>query len=92
MRTTMPPAAPPSPRAPRPRSEAGALGVGLGLDDGRLANDVLQKRFESTLGCFVDLVEAATHYPVLKKQWVEFLGDRPDAAIDRVETSQANVA
>jgi NAD(P)H-dependent FMN reductase len=53
--------------------------------DGRLANATLQQRFESTIECFLDLVEAAKHYRALKKQWVEFLGEHPSAAIDRVE-------
>ena len=48
-------------------------------DNGRLKNDLLQKRFDETLGCFIDLVEAAKHYPAMKKQWVEFLGEHPDA-------------
>ena len=56
---------------------------------GRIANDMLRRRFESTIECFMDLVEAAKHYPGLKKQWVEFLGERPNAATDRVETSEA---
>lgn len=56
-------------------------------DAGRLSNDLLQKRLESTLGCFFDLVEAAKHYPSLKKEWVEFLGEKPDAATDRVESN-----
>jgi hypothetical protein len=30
-------------------------------------------------------VEAAKHYRPLKKLWVEYLGEHPDAAIDRVE-------
>lgn len=54
---------------------------------GRIANATLQQRFERTIECFLDLVEAATRYPALKKQWVEFLGERPDATIDRVETT-----
>lgn len=58
-------------------------------DSGRIANATLQRRFESTISCFMDLVEAAKHYPVLKKQWVEFLGEEPDPAIDRVETDAA---
>lgn len=58
----------------------------------RLKNDVLQQRFDQTVGCFMDLVEAAKHYPGLKKQWVEFLGEHPDATIDRVETSSAEAA
>jgi chromate reductase, NAD(P)H dehydrogenase (quinone) len=61
-------------------------------DDGRIANDVLQQRFVSTIDCFLDLVEAQRHYPALKKQWVEFLGERPDASIDRVESSPAEAA
>jgi chromate reductase, NAD(P)H dehydrogenase (quinone) len=60
--------------------------------EGRLANDLLQKRFEDTLGCFLDLVEAAKHYPGLKKQWVEFLGEHPNAATDRVEVSETEAA
>jgi hypothetical protein len=28
-----------------------------------------------------------TNGPALEKQWVEFLGERPDAATDRVETT-----
>ena len=54
-------------------------------DDGRIANATLQQRFESTIECFLDLVEAAKHYRVLKKQWVEYLGEQPNAATDRVE-------
>jgi NAD(P)H-dependent FMN reductase len=59
---------------------------------GRIANGTLQQRLESTIECFMDLVEAAKHYPSIKKQWVEFLGERPDAAIDRVETSETQAA
>jgi NAD(P)H-dependent FMN reductase len=55
--------------------------------DDRLTDATLQQRFDSTLGCFIDLVEAAKHYRTIKKQWVEFLGERPDAVIDRVETA-----
>jgi NAD(P)H-dependent FMN reductase len=60
--------------------------------NGRLANDVLQQRFVTTIVCFLDLVEAAKHYPGLKKEWVEFLGERPDATIDRVEVNSAEAA
>jgi NAD(P)H-dependent FMN reductase len=55
--------------------------------DGRIANAVLQRRFERTIECFMDLVEAASRYPALRKQWVEFLGEKPDPFIDRVETA-----
>jgi NAD(P)H-dependent FMN reductase len=53
--------------------------------DGRIANAELQKRFERTIVAFMDLAEAAKHYPCAKKAWIEFLGERPDPMIDRVE-------
>ncbi len=52
---------------------------------GRLANPQLGERFERTVVSFMDLVEAAKHYPCTKKAWVEFLGERASASIDRVE-------
>ncbi len=61
-------------------------------ENGRIANATLQSRFESTIECFIDLVEAAKHYPGLKKQWVEYLGEHPDAAIDRVEHATVGAA
>lgn len=54
---------------------------------GRIADPVLQERFDQAIGCFLDLVEAAKHYRPLKKLWVEYLGERPDTATDRVEHS-----
>ena len=36
---------------------------------------------------YMDLVEAASRYPALKKEWVEFLGEKPDPVTDRVETA-----
>jgi NAD(P)H-dependent FMN reductase len=57
--------------------------------DGRLSNEKLQERLEGTIACFLDLVEASKHYPQLKKQWVEFLGEHPNTDIDRVETAMA---
>jgi hypothetical protein len=56
---------------------------------GRIASPVLQERFDRTIGCFLELVEAAKHYRPLKKLWVEYLGEHPDAAIDRVEHAPA---
>lgn len=53
--------------------------------DGRLASGELGARLERTIVAFMDLVEAAKHYPCAKKAWVEFLGEHPDPAIDRVE-------
>ena len=52
---------------------------------GRIADSKLQQWFESTIECFIDLVEASKHYPDLKKQWVEFLGERPEEETTRVE-------
>jgi chromate reductase, NAD(P)H dehydrogenase (quinone) len=59
------------------------------FNDKGLADETLATRFDQTIACFMDLVEAAKHYRGLKKQWVEFLGEHPDAATDRVETSDA---
>ena len=53
--------------------------------DGNIRNDLLKKRFDTMLRCFVDLVEAAKHYPGIRKEWVEFLGEHPNAATDRTE-------
>ena len=61
-------------------------------DDGRLTNETLQKRFDDTVHCFLDLVEAAKHFPRVKKQWIEFLGEQPSIAIDRIEESEATAA
>ena len=60
--------------------------------DGQIANAMLQRRFDDTVRCFLDLVEAAKHYPGLSKQWVEFLGEQPNHATDRVETSDVAAA
>lgn len=53
--------------------------------EGRIANEVLQERFDANIANFMDLVEAATHYPCIKRAWVEYLGEQPDPALDRVE-------
>jgi chromate reductase len=55
---------------------------------GRIADAKLQTWFETTIECFIDLVEASKHYPNLKKQWVEFLGERPDDETTRVELGE----
>jgi hypothetical protein len=57
-------------------------------EDGRIADSKLQTWFETTIECFIDLVEASKHYPHLKKEWVEFLGERPDAETRRVELGE----
>jgi len=53
--------------------------------DDRIANPTLQQRFEQNLWAFLDLAEAAKHYPCIKKAWVEFLGEQPGTPADRVE-------
>lgn len=53
--------------------------------DGTIADDTLAKRFEENLLAFMHLVEAAKNYPCMKNAWVEFLGEKPDPATERVE-------
>jgi NAD(P)H-dependent FMN reductase len=53
--------------------------------DGRIANKQLSDWFERNIVAFMDLAEAAKHYPCAKKAWVEFLGEHPNAATARVE-------
>ena len=60
--------------------------------DGRIANAKLRQRFEMTIGCFMDFVEAAKHYRALKKQWVEFLGEHPNVATEREEMLEVQSA
>jgi len=54
-------------------------------EEGRIANDQLQERFGGNIANFMDLVEAAKHYPCVKRAWVEYLGEHPDPVIDRVQ-------
>jgi NAD(P)H-dependent FMN reductase len=53
--------------------------------DGTLVNQTLAQRFDNNLLAFKELVEAAKHYPCMKKAWVEFLGEKPDPVTERVE-------
>ena len=53
--------------------------------DESITDKTLAGRFEGNLVAFMNLVEAAKHYPCIKKAWVEFLGEKPDPVIDRVE-------
>lgn len=57
-------------------------------DAGRIADGKLQSWFERNIECFIDLVEASKHYPNLKKQWIEFLGEKPDEQTTRVELGE----
>ena len=52
--------------------------------EGKIADAALAKRFEDNLVAFMSLVEAVTHYPCVKKAWVEFLGEKTDAVTERV--------
>jgi chromate reductase, NAD(P)H dehydrogenase (quinone) len=60
--------------------------------DGEIANEQLRGRFATTIVKFLDLVEASTHYPCVKREWVEFLGEHPDPVVDRVDTGEATPA
>jgi NAD(P)H-dependent FMN reductase len=53
--------------------------------EGRLADGQLQQRFDTNIINFMDLVEASIHYPCVKRAWVEYLGEHPEPALDRVE-------
>ena len=53
--------------------------------EGKISDATLAKRFEETVISFMNLVEATTHYPCIKKAWVEFLGEKTDAVTERIE-------
>ena len=53
--------------------------------EGRIATEQLQERFDANIVNFMDEVEASKHYPCVKRAWVEYLGEHPDPALDRVE-------
>ncbi len=53
--------------------------------EGKIADGTLANRFEANIIAFLNLVEAAKHYPLMKEAWVEYLGEKPDPVIDRVE-------
>ena len=56
------------------------------VDDG-IADAALGARFEKNVQAFLSLAEAAKHYPCMKRAWVEFLGEPPGAAADRVDVA-----
>lgn len=56
------------------------------LDASGIVDERLGRRFDDTIANFLDLVEASTHYPCVKRAWVEFLGEPADGAVDRVDT------
>jgi chromate reductase, NAD(P)H dehydrogenase (quinone) len=58
----------------------------MALDaEGRIADSTLQDRFDTNIVNFMDLVEASKHYPCVKRAWVEYLGERPEPTLDRVQ-------
>jgi chromate reductase len=59
---------------------------------GTIADSQLQKRFDENISCWLQSVEAAKHYPMMKTQWVEFLGERPSEATDRIEETEVRAA
>src|SRR5215475_6942055 len=44
-----------------------------------IADAALLARFEENVRAFLELAEAAKHYPCMKRAWVEFLGEPPGA-------------
>ena len=52
---------------------------------GNLTNRQLAERLDQTIAGFMDLAEAAKHYPCIKTAWVEFLGEHPNSPVDRVD-------
>jgi chromate reductase len=57
------------------------------LADDDIADLALRARFDKTIEAFLSLVEAAKHYPCIKRAWVEFLGEPPGGGADRVDTA-----
>jgi len=55
------------------------------FDGDRIADETLAARFDKTIAAFLSLVEAAKHYPCMKRAWVEFLGEPPSIGADRVD-------
>jgi len=52
---------------------------------GKVASSQLADRLDKTIAGFMDLAEAAKHYPCAKTAWIEFLGEHPSSPIDRVD-------
>ena len=53
--------------------------------EGRIAEQRLQDRFETNIVNFMNAVEASKHYPCVKRAWFEYLGEHPEPIIDRVQ-------
>ena len=54
-------------------------------DDARSSTQNYAMPLDETIVAFMDLVEAVTHYPRVKRAGLEFLGEQPDPALDRVD-------
>jgi chromate reductase len=52
---------------------------------GKIVNQQLADRLDQTIAGFMDLAEAAKHYPCAKTAWIEFLGEHSESPIDRVD-------
>jgi NAD(P)H-dependent FMN reductase len=48
---------------------------------GRITDDALQQRFDSNVISFMDLVEASTHYPRIKKAWAAIPDHTDDVVV-----------
>jgi NAD(P)H-dependent FMN reductase len=55
------------------------------FDGDGIADAALRARFEKNVHAFLSLAEAATHYPCMKRAWIEFLGEPPGVGEDRVD-------
>lgn len=62
-------------------------GAHKALAGDQIADPALRARFEKNIQGFLSLAEAARHYPCIKKAWVEFLGEPPGEAADRVDVA-----
>lgn len=60
--------------------------------EGGIANPQLDTRFDMTIKAFMDLAEAAKHYPFVKKAWFEFLGEQPEPETARAEFVSSRLA
>ena len=55
------------------------------LVEADIADAKLRARFDENMRAFLSLAEAAKHYPCIKRAWIEFLGETPGSAADRVD-------
>jgi hypothetical protein len=60
--------------------------------EGGIANPQVAARFDMTIKAFMDLAEAAKHYPYVKKAWFEFLGEKPELETARAEFVSSRLA